>query len=209
MGELARYFAATRLPGLALEVVPCQNLSRSWHALQKPEQFVPTSPAIRTAETAFLYAGTALTEGLNLSEGRGTPYPFSWFGAPWIEAATLHSALQALQLRGIEFTPLAQVPQEGPWAGQHCKGLRLNITDAGSWKPVTSVLAIIRTLMRLYPQQVGERLYPTAANPTGSAHLDKLLGVYNAFDLLKQGADIETDVGHEWEEMLGSFLLYK
>jgi uncharacterized protein YbbC (DUF1343 family) len=208
LGELAKYFVATRVPKVQLLVIACKGLTRSCHALLNEEIFVPTSPAIRNARAAFLYPGTGLLEGINVSEGRGTPYPFEWFGAPWIDIALLLPLLQALKIPGISFIPLVQLPGAGPYAGQHCNGLHLNITHAGRYKPVISVITLIRTLLKLYPQHINERMYPTAANPTGTRHLDKLLGVPNAFELLQQETHIETDVAKKWQEAIGVYLLY-
>jgi uncharacterized protein YbbC (DUF1343 family) len=48
--------------------------------------WIPTSPNVRTVETAVAYPATGLFEGVNISEGRGTRETFLISGAPWIES---------------------------------------------------------------------------------------------------------------------------
>jgi len=52
-------------------------------------------------------------------------------------------------------------------------------------------------------------LYTTNANPTGIAHLDKLLGVQHAFTKLQQGHSVEINVAAEWEQTMKPYLLYE
>ncbi|MBK8090121.1 MAG: hypothetical protein IPK31_20605 [Chitinophagaceae bacterium] len=70
-------------------------------------------------------------------------------------------------------------------------------------------IALVQAIIQLHPDFVEERLYTTNANPTGIAHLDKLLGVQHAFTKLKQGNYIETNIATEWEQKMKPFLLYK
>ena len=82
LGELANYFAATRINGLSLQIIKVQNWSRKEAAGNAKWLFVSPSPAIRDADTALLYPGIGLLEGINVNEGRGTQYPFKILGAP-------------------------------------------------------------------------------------------------------------------------------
>ena len=86
LGELANYFAATRIKGLDLEINTVQGWDRKQAAGNAKWFFVSPSPAIRDADTALLYPGMGLLEGINVNEGRGTEYPFKILGAPWINA---------------------------------------------------------------------------------------------------------------------------
>ena len=83
------------------------------------------------------------------------------------------------------------------------------ITDEKTIQPVSFGIKLMSSLFELYPQQIKERAYVTNANPTGSGHLDKLLGIKNAFDLLRSNASIETNVSEIWSAEITSFLLYK
>ena len=63
--------------------------------------WIPPSPNIPDLETAIIYPGMCLLEGTNISEGRGTPKPFKWIGAPWINGKKLSQALNNFHLPGV------------------------------------------------------------------------------------------------------------
>jgi hypothetical protein len=69
-------------------------------------------------------------------------------------------------------------------------------------------IALIAAFFKLYPTNVKERVYVTNANPSGSGHLDKLLGIKNAFELLKSNALVESSVSQGWPEEIAPYLLY-
>lgn len=207
LGELALYFAATRLPQLNLEVIVVQNYQRHYTAL-KEFRFVPTSPALQTIQAALLYPGTGLLEGVNLNEGRGTSYSFTALGAPWINAVQLCDALQALQLSGVAFTPAHYRAVTPPYTNQNCSGVQIHITDHSKLQAVHTGITMLQTIAALYPQHLQERLYPTHVNPSGRKHLDKLLGFPNAFDAIVAGQKISLQVAEEWYRQLQAYLLY-
>ena len=64
LGELANYFAATRIKGLDLQISKVQNWSREQAARNAKWFFVPPSPAIPDADTAFLYPGMVCWKAL-------------------------------------------------------------------------------------------------------------------------------------------------
>ncbi len=208
MGELARFFQATRLPGLHLQVIPCSGWQRHQNALNTNLHFLPTSPAITDAETALLYTGLGILEGINVSEGRGTNFPFKQMGAPWINAAALQLNTKEHNPKGIAIEIISFTPEWGIYAGELCHGLRFEVTDEESFRPVAFVLLLIKTLIQLYPLNVAERLYPTLANPTGKNHLDRLTGVHLAFEKIKDEVFPDTNVNPGWSEAIRPYLLY-
>jgi uncharacterized protein YbbC (DUF1343 family) len=207
LGELALYFAATRLPQLTIEVIPVQNYQRHYTAF-KEFGFVPTSPALQTIQAAMLYPGTGLLEGVNLNEGRGTGYSFTVLSAPWIHAAQLCDALKALQLTGVAFTPVQYRAVTPPYTNENCNGVQLYITDHSKLQAVHTGVTVLQTIAALYPQQLEQRLYPTHANPSGSQHLDKLLGFPNAFEAIVTGQKINLQMAEEWYRQIQAYLLY-
>lgn len=102
LGELATYFAATRMNNLDLEIIKVADWNRHQTALDASWNFIPTSPAIKDIETALLYPGLGLMEGINVNEGRGTDSPFKIIGAPWINAEELNSTFADLNLQGMQ-----------------------------------------------------------------------------------------------------------
>ncbi|HEU5164780.1 MAG TPA: DUF1343 domain-containing protein [Chitinophagaceae bacterium] len=204
LGELATYFSNKKVKGLDLKVVQVKN----WDRCQIANDFYPTSPAIKNIATALVYPGMGLLEGININEGRGTDNPFMQFGAPWINTAELQMELKNKNITGIDLKPCSYVPADSLYKNEKCYGLELNVTDADQFHPVGFGIDLISVLLKLYPQHVKERAYVTNVNPTGGGHLDKLLGINNAFALLKHGKTIQTDVSRTWPSEMTSFLLY-
>ncbi len=207
-GELAVYFSTTRKMDIDLTIIRVTNWNRNELPFKNKAWFIPTSPAISTVETALCYPGTGLLESITVNEGRGTANPFNCFGAPWIDTAILLEALQKKQLPGINFTTVQYTPTDSLYAHEQCYGLALSITDENIFLPVHTGVTIIQQLLALFPEHAKERLYKTVANPSGTKHAGKLLGVANSLQLLKEGKDISTELNGEWEEKITPYLLY-
>ena len=201
-GELANYFAATKIKTLQLEVIRITN----WQRNKIATSFTPTSPAIQNITTALLYPGMGLLEGINVNEGRGTDKPFNICGAPWINSEALQHVFAQTNPAGIICKPYTYKPAEGLYASQYCNGLQFFITDEESFRPVVTGIKLLQTIISLYPNDVKERVYTTRANPTGHAHLDKLLGVQNAFIKIKKG--MVNSAADAWHTIISPFLLY-
>jgi uncharacterized protein YbbC (DUF1343 family) len=206
LGELALYFAATRMPVLQIDVVKVEGYHRH-HTAVDAFPFVPTSPAIQNIQTAMLYPGTGLLEGILVNEGRGTDHSFSQFGAPWIKVDEFCPALQAV-LQHVHLEPVHYVPSSGVYADETCYGVKLKITDLSNFKAVSTGITILQTMFRLYPEMVQERFYTTHANPSGARHMDKLLGYENAFEKLKNQEWPLIDIAEDWNRTMKSHLLY-
>jgi len=208
LGELANYFASARIKSLQPEVIPVRNWQRNEMMDEPGEKFFPTSPAIRDVTTALLYPGMGLLEGINVNEGRGTNKAFRICGAPWINGFELKQAFMKRACPGISCNHYSYTPSEGLYANQNCNGLEFLITDAFNFRPVRTGLALLQTITELYPEQTKERPYSTRANPSGQAHLDKLVGIERAFSKIKNGESIPTEVTDEWRALIQPFLLY-
>ena len=207
LGELALYFAATRLPGLRLQVIPVSHYQR--HFISPNDfPFVPTSPAMQYPDAAQLYPGTGLLEGVNINEGRGTHHPFTVCGAPFIDSRTLLHAWNQLAIAGIQTSACSYKPGSGLYAGETCHGLKFTVINPQPLQPVALGIALLQTLLRLYPQHLTERLYPTVANPGGSGHLDKLLGIPNTWKTLQKRQPIYLSVNPYWETTMKPYLIY-
>lgn len=208
LGELAIYFSKNKLSSLELDIIPVKNWHRDQYAGSPGFTFHPTSPAISNWETAIVYPGMGLLEGIHINEGRGTNKPFLKFGAPWIDANEFANIMNEKNYPGILFKPCQFIPSDSIYANEKCNGLSLSVVEKEIFKPVITGLGIITALFARYPDQVKERFYKTIANPDGSGHLDKLLGIKNIFKLLKAGQTISTDVSISWSQAISSSLLY-
>ncbi len=206
LGELSRYFKATKMPSVQLTVLPVVNWTRN--QTNNDDFFTPTSPAMKFRKTALLYPGMGLLEGINVNEGRGTDFPFEVCGAPWINKQELHHFFSKHKLPGVSAVPISYLAQSGPHFNKRCDGLKFFVTDEHTFRPVRMGISLINTLLKLDPSEVQERLYDTHANPGGKAHLDKLLGIPHAFNKIRKDEEIITDVSVEWKERMADYLIY-
>ena len=208
-GELAGFLAEKKINELDLKIVPVEGWRRDQLAGTPGFDFYPTSPAIKNIETAIVYPGMGLLEGVYINEGRGTEKPFLQFGAPWINSEELQSALEELMNFGLKTKPIEYIPLDSLYKGEKCNGLELTVTDEKTFYPVSFGINLISLLIKLYPENVKERLYHTNANPSGTGHLDKLLGIKDSFQILRSGTDIKKDIVNEWSETIQPFHLYE
>lgn len=208
-GELAKYFTHTKIKNLNLKFIAIKNSPRKNNTEKLQHSFIPTSPAITDLETALLYPGMGLLEGININEGRGTTTPFKIFGAPWINTTFLLKKMNESNLPGVKFSAISYTPKESVYAQQICNGLKLEITSEQNFKPVLTGLSIIAQLLKYFPENCTERLYKTVANPSGSGHLDKLTGVVDSLKKLKEENFI-TQYYHanNWQNEIAPFLIY-
>jgi uncharacterized protein YbbC (DUF1343 family) len=204
LGELALYFAKTKINEVLLKIIPAENWIRNQ---ANGFVFTPTSPAIQEQSTALLYPGMGLLEGINVNEGRGTHNPFHCCGAPWINADNLQNAFEKNKCPGISSHAISYTPESGLYANELCHGLQFFVTDQNIFRPVKTGIALLQTIINLYPDCCNERLYKTVANPSGAGHLDKLLGISNAFAKLQRNEIIDTSV-ESWGVLIQQHLLY-
>lgn len=207
-GELATYFASTKIRNLELKILPVANWLRNQTADAWGYNFTPTSPAIKDLTIAKLYPGMGLLEGIHVNEGRGTEKPFQVFGAPWINKNELQELFISKNLPGVISKPIMYTPDDSLYKGKVCHGLELIISDENLFRPVKTALSLLQCFFTLYPEQIKERLYCTNANPSGNGHLDKLVGIKNAFDNIKTGNLPDTDVASSWPSEIRQYLIY-
>lgn len=147
VGEIVAHFAArdglALGPSGALSVVPVLDWERGALASAWDRPFVLPSPNMPTAETALVYPGGCLLEGTNLSEGRGNTRPFEIVGAPWLDGQALAASLAGSELPGFIARPLTFRPTFHKHAGLVCGGVQLHVTDAATFRPYATYVALI------------------------------------------------------------------
>lgn len=159
-----------------LQVVPCSGWTRAMHWPDTGLQFVQTSPAIASYESALLYPGLCLFEATNLSVGRGTDLAFQVIGAPWLRAAEIVRDFNALQFAGVGTEATTFTPWLPPHAGMACEAVRLRLREPSFIRPVSVGLHLLATVIRRNREHFQWTKYPTAANPGGADHFERLLG---------------------------------
>jgi uncharacterized protein YbbC (DUF1343 family) len=213
-GELARFWKKAWKLDLDLRIVPCQGWRRSVHWPDTGLPFIPTSPSMPTYESALLYPGLCLLEATNLSVGRGTHKPFRQVGAPWLLADETTRAINELDLPGVRAAPCTFTPALDPYAGQRCGGVLMEITDPEALRPVALGLHLLSVLIRTHPGEFRWTSYPTAANPTGEGHFERLVGRAGIREVLEASPpnlagriDAWTSAPG-WQERVEDMLLY-
>lgn len=133
-----------------LHVVPCQGWERSMLFPETRRIWVHPSLNMPRFETALLYGGTCLFEGTNLSEGRGTSFPFEMIGAPYIEPEALAAEMNGKRLPGVRFRPVYFKPTTSKHVGELCGGVQLYVTDPRALKAVETGFTLLETIRRNY-----------------------------------------------------------
>jgi len=143
-GEAARLYYRWKGYSFPFEVVTVEGWRRDSFADEYNLPWIPTSPNMPTLDTALLYPGGCLVEGTNLSEGRGTTFPFRAVGAPGVDPLALCERVEALRLPGLRALPLEFRPMFQKHAGKRCGGIYLDITDRTALRPLRAYIAILR-----------------------------------------------------------------
>jgi uncharacterized protein YbbC (DUF1343 family) len=138
-------------------------------------------------ETALVYPGMCLIEGTNVSEGRGTPHPFKWIGAPWINGRNLSRELNKLGLPGVVFVPVSFTPVSLPGKatrpkheGQKCSGIEIRITNRNEYKSVETGVYMLFTIFKYYSDQLIFR----------EKHLNRLWGQDDLLKSIKSNVNV-------------------
>ncbi|OGU31129.1 MAG: hypothetical protein A2X67_02685 [Ignavibacteria bacterium GWA2_55_11] len=140
-----------------LTVVKCAGWKRDMWYDQTGLAWVKPSPNMAELSTATVYPGTCLFEGTNLSEGRGTPKPFEYIGAPYVDAKAWASALNAAKLPGVTFEPIefttasiANTTNNPKYKGLLSHGVYVHVTDRNVFEPVRSTVHMLVAARKLF-----------------------------------------------------------
>src|SRR5881227_2137571 len=150
VAELALQFRNEVFPDCGLSILPMKNWKRDMWFDQTGLPWVMPSPNMPTLDTATVYPGMCLLEGINISEGRGTTRPFEIFGAPWIDPEKFCRELNGLKLPGTYFREMFFQPMFQKFAGQLCGGAQLHVTDRNSFRSFETGLEVIHCSRRMY-----------------------------------------------------------
>ena len=139
IGEVARFASAHWGMDVPLEVVPMSGWRRAFGFSECGLPWVLPSPNFPTPDTAWVYPGTVLLEGTNISEGRGTTRPFELIGHPNLQAfpfcESFNQRLDKRGLKGCILRPAAFIPTFDKFQGQVCQGFQVHVTDPSACNP--------------------------------------------------------------------------
>jgi uncharacterized protein YbbC (DUF1343 family) len=198
-GELAQMFVGEDRLRMRLRVIPMRGWSRDlvpYLAWDLP--WVPPSPNMLSPRTAAVYPGTALFEGTNISEGRGSEKPFEYIGGPFIDGAALAQRLNAMGLPGVDFKPVSFTPDFSKYAGQHCHGVWVIPTNNKTFQPFRTGIALVKTVHDMYPDKFEFR-------PGAPSFFDQLAGTDSVRKGILDGKSV-SDIERQWQDGLDAFM---
>ncbi|MFI5363080.1 MAG: exo-beta-N-acetylmuramidase NamZ domain-containing protein [Elusimicrobiota bacterium] len=153
VGELALLHNAT-VKHPRLTVIKMRGWKRRMWYDETGLPWIAPSPNMPDLAAAGLYPGVASLEFTNLSVGRGTPTPFGWIGAPWLDDAKgLAQVLNASLLEGIEFSAETRTPTKDKYAGQSIPGIRIVVTNRATARPLRAFARLVVALRDRHPQE--------------------------------------------------------
>jgi uncharacterized protein YbbC (DUF1343 family) len=205
VGELARFYNGQFLPADAgrpvdLAVVACRGWRPSAFAAETDVPWVLPSPNLPTPDTALVYPGTGLFEGVaTLSEGRGTTRPFELIGGPDFDYHW-SDRLNAAGLPGVRFREAYFVPTFNKFTNLACAGVEVKVTDRHAYDPIRTAVTML----------VEARSYPAfawrydASDPQRPYWVDKLSGSTRLRTMVDAGAPAAEVVG-AWRDELAAF----
>jgi uncharacterized protein YbbC (DUF1343 family) len=190
IGEVAEYANGEFKIGCRLTVIKMDGWKRSMWFDETDAPWVIPSANMPTLETAIAYPGTVIFEGTNISEGRGTTRPFEFVGAPFIDGFKLAAMLEEYTLPGVFFRPCFFQPTFQKFTGENCGGVQLHVTDRDAFLPVKTALAMLRTIMDLYPREFAWK-EPPYESTFDKPPIDMIFGCEWIRKDLEKGASVE------------------
>jgi uncharacterized protein YbbC (DUF1343 family) len=192
IGELAQLYNTENHINCELHVIPMKNWHRNYFYQSSGIRWIPPSPNLRTLKGSILYPGLEILQNSGVSVGRGTEAPFEEFGAPWMDGQEVAQALNARNLPGVHFANQPFVPVSGLYAGQHCGGVGVRVTEPAAVRSMRIGLEIATVLQKKYPDQFDV------------TKMIILLGNDATVQQVKEGTPPELIVAN-WAEALGAF----
>jgi uncharacterized protein YbbC (DUF1343 family) len=151
-GELGLLFNREYGIGAEYHVVQMEGWQRSMHFPDTGLPWVFPSPNMPDYTASLTYPGQVIWEGCNISEGRGTCFPFTLFGAPWLDTEEVLDCIGKTPLPGCLFRPLQFEPTFNKYKDQVCHGFQLHVTDVKQFKPYRTALAFLQAFNSLYTE---------------------------------------------------------
>src|SRR5690625_2881003 len=204
VGELALFFNEEFDINADMTVVEMTGWERGMYYDDTDLEFVLPSPNMPTLDTALVYPGTALIEGTNLSEGRGTTKPFELLGAPFVNSTEFAAAMNELDLPGVTFRAASFTPMFSKHSGNLSHGVQIHVTDKEAYSPVETGLHVVKTLHDMYTDEVQL-----------TSFFNNLIGNSWIREAIENGESVESMVDEwqgelrEFKDLRQDYLLYK
>ncbi len=142
-----------------VRVIPMDGWKRSMKWPETGLKWIAPSPNLPTFNHAFVYLGTVLFEGVNISEGRGTSDPFLKVGAPTTTLTSSHIAKLRRQFSGVNIERISFTPESMPGKALHpdfedqkCHGVEIRVIDPQQFNPIKLGVELLATLLDATPE---------------------------------------------------------
>ena len=153
-GELALYLNAKAEKPCQLTVVEMQGWRRDMTWDETGLEWIVASPHVPHGRTAIYYPVTGIFgEFYYINIGVGYTMPFEVMGAPWVNADSLASALNALELPGVVFRPLHYKPYYSVFKGENIQGVQVHVVDYKKAALSEIQFYVVQEMMRLWPEK--------------------------------------------------------
>ncbi|WP_163336885.1 exo-beta-N-acetylmuramidase NamZ domain-containing protein [Desulfopila sp. IMCC35008] len=203
-GELALYINDVCGIAADLEIIEMTGWKRSMLFRDSGLPWVFPSPNMPTPETALVYPGQVIWEGTTVSEGRGTTLPFELVGAPYWNLPAIQKRLKNSYLPGCYLRPVVFEPTSGKYGGETCNGFHLHITDAATFRPYKTSLALWQAVMHTHQEEFGYK-HPPYEYEFVRLPMDLILGSQRIRKDVEKGKPID-EIESEWQGDLATFL---
>lgn len=188
-----------------LTIVKMNNWERQYLFDECNLSWIAPSPNMPNLETALIYPGMCLIEGINASEGRGTYSPFLTFGAPYVNATDLLKELEIFTIPGIELDTISYTPESIPnmstypkYKNIKCNGITIKIVEREKLKALRFGIEVLYSLHKLYPNDFEFR----------KNWLDKLFGNEKLTKMLKSNST-PNEIFETWTDELDKFKILR
>ena len=153
IGEFALYINSKFKINANLTVIPCKGWNRDLYYDETDLVWIQPSPNIPTIDSAFIYTGTCIFEGTNLSEGRGTTKPFEIIGAPWLNNKELIVIMNSKNYEGVMFREIYFTPAFSKHTNNLCNGIQIHVTNRDKINPFKLSLDILLEIKNMHNKE--------------------------------------------------------
>lgn len=195
-----------------LTVVKMKGWKRKMDYTQTGLQWIPSSPHIPHAHSAFFYPVSGIVGELGyLSIGVGYTIPFQMFAADWIKAEEFASALNKLHLPGVHFRPMHLKPLYSVGVGTQMQGVQVHLTDYQKANLSEIQFYVMQVIAQLYPDKAvfanaNEKRFDMFDKVSGSNQIRLLFAKNNRFEDMQAywNKDVEA-----FKKLSKKYYLYK
>lgn len=154
---------------------------------------VKPSPNLNTAQSILLYPSLCLFEGVYLSHGRGTQFPFTIIGGPALKGKYKFS-FTPKSIKGMSETPL--------FMNQICYGLDLRNYDTSTFRKTKQIN--LSWMIELYKASPNKADFFNSKLSNQMLPIERLIGVGNFRGQIMEGKS-EKEIRASWEPGLSKY----